>query len=494
MDPGQGTSSGTQKGAKKSDKEDPITLIYKKYRGVKLTLSKIPGLVEVLSDAEDADIEGDEPECDILCDLSSSEQDSFTESEDESEVEAPAPPRGKRTRPVPRGPKVGDALSRSNTPPIVDDFTANPGLTIPKPTTALQFVQIFFTRALVEYLTFETNLYASHIIHLVSETSRNQWKPVSVKEMARYLGLCQLMGIIKLPTMRMYWQTNKLWHARFFNVFMSSRQFQRIAKFFHAYNNKAVPENNSNRLIKVRPLMAYFTKKFAEVPKKELSLDEGTMPWRGRLSFKVYNPNKPDIYGIKLYMLAEGTSGYIYDFDVYSGIGKTTVETVMGLIEPLVNKGYHLYMDNYYNSVTLTEKLREVGVYTCGTLRLQRGARKDLQQQAKGKLASDTTLHRRKDNTFVIVWKDKRIVSLITNLHNADTTEIQRRKRICKRDRTTGLELATVNKLKAICDYNPFMKGVDHFDQMVKDDVPINNIFQDPFLLFMSRRKEVPVK
>ncbi|XP_069194662.1 piggyBac transposable element-derived protein 4-like [Procambarus clarkii] len=185
--------------------------------------------------------------------------------------------------------------------------------------------------------------------------------------------------------MRMYWQTNKLWHARFFNVFTSSRQFQHIAKFFHTYNNKAVPENNSDRLIKVRPVMEYLAEKFASVyvPKKELSLDEGTMAWRGRLSFKVYNPNKPDKYGVKFYMLAKGTSGYIYDFDVYCGIGKTTVETVMGLIAPLVKKGYHLYMDNYYNSVSLTDKLREVGVYTCGTLRLQRGAPKDLQQQAK---------------------------------------------------------------------------------------------------------------
>ncbi|XP_069176130.1 piggyBac transposable element-derived protein 4-like [Procambarus clarkii] len=216
--------------------------------------------------------------------------------------------------------------------------------------------------------------------------------------------------------------------------------------------------------------MDYFSEKFASVyiPKKELSLDEGTMAWHGRLSFKVYNPNKPDKYGVKFYMLAEGTSGYIYKFDVYCGIGKTTVETVMGLMAPLVNKGYHLYMDNYYNSVSLTEQLREVGVYTCGTLRLQRGTPKDLQQVVKGKMATDTTLYMRKDNTFVIVWKDKRPVSVITNIHNADTTQAQHRKRVRKRDGRTGVEIVKMNKPKAIVDYNKFMKGVDHFDQMVK--------------------------
>ncbi|XP_069170372.1 piggyBac transposable element-derived protein 4-like [Procambarus clarkii] len=192
------------------------------------------------------------------------------------------------------------------------------------------------------------------------------------------------------------------------------------------------------------------------------------MAWRGRLSFKVYNPNKPDKYGVKLYMLAESTSGYIYGFDVYCGIGQTIMETVTGLMRPLLNKGHHLYMDNFYNSVTLTEKLREVGVYTCGTIRLVRGAPKDLQHIAKTKIDVDTTVYRRKDNTFILLWKDKRVVSMITNLHNADINRVQKHKRVRRPDGPTGLEQIVVNKPQAIVDYNKFMKGVDHFDQMEK--------------------------
>ncbi|XP_069182172.1 piggyBac transposable element-derived protein 4-like [Procambarus clarkii] len=195
------------------------------------------------------------------------------------------------------------------------------------------------------------------------------------------------------------------------------------------------------------------------------------MAWRGRLSFKVYNPSKPDKYGVKFYMLAESTSGYIYSFEVYSGIGRTIIETVTSLMRPLLNKGHHLYMDNNYNSVTLTEKLREVGVYTCGTIRLLRGTPKDLQQLAKSKIDVDTTVYRRKDNTFILLWKDKRVVSLvgmITNLHNADTNRVQKRKRVHRPDGTTGLQQVVVNKPKAIVDNNKFMKGVDHFDQMEK--------------------------
>ncbi|XP_069185477.1 piggyBac transposable element-derived protein 4 isoform X1 [Procambarus clarkii] len=315
------------------------------------------------------------------------------QSDEESEEDSSEPPQ-RRTRTVrTRQAGAGDGWSSGNTPPIVDDFTGNPGLTIPKPTSALAFIQLFFTRALLEFLTVETNLYASQLFRMANENVSDIWKPLKVSEMERFLGLCILMGINRLPSMRMYWQTAKPWHARFFNLFMTSRRFQHINKFFHTFNTNAVPVNNRDKLIKVRPVMDYLKERFAQVyiPNKELCLDEGTMAWRGRLLFKVYNPNKPNKYGVKLYMLAESVSGYIYDFDVYSGIGKTIVDTVTGLVQPLVNKGYHLYMDNYYNSVTLTEKLRELGVYTCGTIRMLRGAPKVLQALAKGKLPLNTT-------------------------------------------------------------------------------------------------------
>ena len=40
------------------------------------------------------------------------------------------------------------------------------------------------------------------------------------------------------------------------------------------------------------------------------------MPWRGRLSFRQYLPNK---FGMKLYILCDSTNGYMSLFDVYTG-------------------------------------------------------------------------------------------------------------------------------------------------------------------------------
>ena len=57
------------------------------------------------------------------------------------------------------------------------------------------------------------------------------------------------------------------------------------------------------------------------VPRRESSIDEGTIPFKGRVSFKVFNPNKPGKYGIKTYKVRDSTNGCNM-FDVYVAITK----------------------------------------------------------------------------------------------------------------------------------------------------------------------------
>nr|XP_045585833.1 piggyBac transposable element-derived protein 4-like [Procambarus clarkii] len=442
--------------AKERREKQKLSSVQEKYKHVRLTPSKFQAVFDDLSGSS-----SDETDVGIDTDASSEHLETETAEEDfdsdeseeseKSEVETAtrarrgtgAPARARRTTRTPAPTDSDDGWCSDNTAPFVDNFTGTPGLTVPVPTTVLGFIQLFLTQKLLKYIAYETNLYASQNKAGTGQRTKHRWQSVTVKEIARYMGLTILMGICPLPRLRMYWQTGRFWHIPCFNTFMTGKRFEIIAKYFHVYNNKSIPPGQGvEKLIKVRSLMQYLLNRFKRIyiPNKNLSLDEGTMPWRGRLSFKTYNPNKPDKYGIKLYMLAEATSGYIYDFEIYSGVGKTTIDTVMALIEPLKDKGYHSYMDNCYNSVRLSEALLQVGVYTCGTLRLQRGAPKSLQMQAKGKVPIDKTLFKRKDNTFIILWKDKRIVSLITNCHNAETQQVQRRKRVRNRDGTTPVQ------------------------------------------------------
>jgi hypothetical protein len=46
-------------------------------------------------------------------------------------------------------------------------------------------------------------------------------------------------------------------------------------------------------------------------PEEAVTVDEGMCPFRGRVSFRVYMPYKPNEYGIQLFILAESWTGYI---------------------------------------------------------------------------------------------------------------------------------------------------------------------------------------
>ena len=104
------------------------------------------------------------------------------------------------------------------------------------------------------------------------------------------------------------------------------------------------------------------------VPDKNLSLDEGMMPYKGMLNIKVYNPKKPKKYGVKLFFVTESTTGYVVDFAVYSGVFSIRRDTVFGFVGRFHNQGYHLFMNNYYNSVSLAQELYDESIHISGTL------------------------------------------------------------------------------------------------------------------------------
>ena len=54
-------------------------------------------------------------------------------------------------------------------------------------------------------------------------------------------------------------------------------------------------------------------------PSKNLSLDEGMVPWRGNLHSRVYNSDKPTKYGIKTNILCDSDNGYCSKFQIYTG-------------------------------------------------------------------------------------------------------------------------------------------------------------------------------
>ena len=167
-------------------------------------------------------------------------------------------------------------------------------------------------------------------------------------------------------------------------------------------------------------------------PIKNLSVDEGMIGFRERLSFRQYMPAKPTKYGIKVWMAADSNNGYVLNFDVYLGkevdgcwhIYGLGYDVVTKLIRPFMNRNHHLFFDNFFTSTKLLEHLEASDTYACGTLRCNR---KDLPPCVKDKLRVGEKVVHQKGHVFT-KWHDKRDVSVMaTNVSPlADDVEVNR--------------------------------------------------------------------
>ncbi|KAH9629677.1 hypothetical protein HF086_001490 [Spodoptera exigua] len=85
--------------------------------------------------------------------------------------------------------------------------------------------------------------------------------------------------------------------------------------------------------------------------------------------------------------------------------GKKTDKTVMKLMRPYVLKGHELFMDNYYNSYGLSQKLLDLKTHTVGTLRKSR--KENPKNVMHKKLKKGEHVWVRKNNVYVSKWVDK---------------------------------------------------------------------------------------
>ena len=126
---------------------------------------------------------------------------------------------------------------------------------------------------------------------------------------------------------------------------------------------------------------------------KSLHIDECLLLWKGYLAFKQYVPSKRREFGIKLFVICDCQTRVVLDFSIYTGSltaleGNQSLEksdpVVMTLMKPYLNKGHLLFLDNWYTSSILFEKLHELKTGPCGIVSKNR-----LGLLKFGKLAND---------------------------------------------------------------------------------------------------------
>uniref|UniRef100_A0A8C5PTB7 PiggyBac transposable element-derived protein domain-containing protein n=1 Tax=Leptobrachium leishanense TaxID=445787 RepID=A0A8C5PTB7_9ANUR len=280
------------------------------------------------------------------------------------------------------------------------------------------------------------------------------------------------MGIVKKPSIRSYWHKNPILATPLFPRVMKRERYENLMRFLHFNDNALCPPRNDpmhDRLYTIRPLISLMSAKFTDnyVPDQNISVDESLMKFKGRLLFKQYIPSKRSRYGVKCYKLCESTTGYTWAFRIYEGkdshlnppgcpdyIG-TSGKIGWDLVYPLFNKGYHLWVDNYYTSIDLFKNLYCFETLACGTVRKNRRGFPQILTAGKKSRGSSSSL--RQEEVLALRFTDKKDVYMLSTVHDESTVPVP------VRGRTEPLE-----KSKCIVDYSKFMGGVDLADQCIQ--------------------------
>lgn len=336
----------------------------------------------------------------------------------------------------------------------------------------IDIFQNFFPTTLIDKIVRETNAYAA------LKGSKN-WTDITSAELKAYLGVLLMMGLNPLPDMNLYWSSDSFYNNPEISKVFPIVRFKKITENLHLNDNTKEPPRNSpqyDKLYKLRPVIDTLNEVFQQQMENssKQSIDECMVKFKGRCSLKQYMPKKPIKRGFKVWARCDATSGYLYQFEVYTGKGDNMENEGLGYnvvwkMSQNLPRNTLLAFDNFFTSCNLLDDLYSNNIYALGTVRTNR---KDLPDILKKQQPKNLKLEK---HQFASVtagpitaykWMDTRDVTVLSTAHNPrDVT-------LVKRTQKDGSKREVLCP-KAIADYTLTMGGVDHFDHF-RASYPIN--------------------
>ncbi|XP_047493846.1 piggyBac transposable element-derived protein 2-like isoform X2 [Penaeus chinensis] len=303
------------------------------------------------------------------------------------------------------------------------------------------------------------------------------------REIATFIGMTFAMSVIKMPRIKMYWQskTRIPWIAEK----MSRDRFFSLRHSLKVIDDSTILEEDRkvDRLWKVRPLLEAIRTRCSELPRpSKVSIDESMIPIRGRISIRQHVPGKPFPDGLKMFVLAS-PSGMVLDFEIFQ-----TKEALLSTVEKLnvkpnrtittgeaavlrfvrsVDAGTSIFFDSYFTSSNLLCDLYDRGLRGTGTIKknvVPKAAKQKLKTEAalrkEGRGASDCQV--RNDNKVAVTaWYGKKMVLMASNEFSIDDEDV------CQRWSKASNTHVGMKRPRVVREYNRAMGGVDVHDQIV---------------------------
>jgi hypothetical protein len=272
------------------------------------------------------------------------------------------------------------------------------------------------------------------------KTSKYTNTKTSANEIKALLGLLIQSAAPKsnhLPTRTLF---DTLRSAKTYKACMSAERFDFLLRCMRFDDRNTRQERReSDRLAPIR----YFWEKFIEncrkwyKPGSYLTVDEQLVGFRGRCSFRMYIPNKPNKYGLKLVMMADSNTKYMCNAMPYLGKNTNTGN------EPLANyfvkelsKQYHgsnrnITMDNWFTSVPLAAELLKppYKLTVVGTLRSNKREIPKEMTNSKNRRVGTSMFGFDKEMTLLSYKpKSNKVVYLLSTIHDQPSINIDSKK------------------------------------------------------------------
>ncbi|CAF1505516.1 unnamed protein product [Adineta ricciae] len=301
------------------------------------------------------------------------------------------------------------------------------------PTSPLQTFRRVFCDRVLNLILEQTNIYGKQKYQKAG--SMKDLIDITKVQLEQFLGINIIMGYCRNPSIDSYWSTNASLRNEKISTSMSCKNFKRILGNLHLVDNsQATKRKECDKLYKVADFLNLLLQNFQthfDLGEK-LTIDEMMIKFKGRCAFKQYIKDKPVKRGYKVWALADASTGYIYNFEIYTGksaerqmpLGE---HVVWSLTRGLSRKFHHVYFDNFFTSPSLVERLLHDGIYSTGTLRKTRKGvpveitrdfkmnRGDVRFLAKGPIS-------------VVRWMDRKSIYMLSSFGDpTKTTKITRK-------------------------------------------------------------------
>ena len=308
-----------------------------------------------------------------------------------------------------------------------------------------------------------TNKYASLAYEAHNEVHNSSlvWKPLDGTELIALMGLLLRAGIDRNYDQNYseFWSTDMQKQKIIFVATMPRNRFIQLTSFLRFDNVAArrpglkewmkkkigsklnarnangqrpitpqpIPQIRNSKLDAIQTIFEPFVGNIQSLydPSLNITVDEMLLRFKGKCPFRVYMPKKPGRYGIKIWIAADSSTGYVLNLQIYEGkIGGAPekdlgMRVVLDLLELYEHTHRGITGDNFFTSLNLSDELLRRGLTYVGTIRKSRREIPRDFATSKGKeIGSSHFIFQDKTTLVNYVAKKTKPVLLISTQHN----------------------------------------------------------------------------